>query len=211
MKAARDDEVGKQGRLCCVPHRTLQASTPFHHLQKLCSAKLRDNPMRHLLTLATLITSSMLLTVSVYAGEGVAELKSAKYFLGPVTVGYDERLKICTTDTSSMDGSVRGAQYPESDIALITHITVFDSVKGGQIDIGDYSEIVFSGSRGICTTIEGRHITDGTSNTVFFAVTATTESAVAFNPLVSGQLIAPNNTSGISLLIPAVQAARETH
>lgn len=163
--------------------------------------------MRRLTPLLTLTLSSLFFSFASHAQED-STTRTTQFILGPVAIGYDEHVKVCMTDTSRVPGIRQKVSSREAQNELIGQVAIFDSAGASSIDSEDYSAIVFNGGWGNCANVDGRDVgRDGLSRSVIIVLTTTVDAEATFNPIVSGQLIAPNNTSGVALLLPAVQAA----
>ncbi len=146
-----------------------------------------------------------------------ARFKSVQSIFGPIQIDPDQSLKICATDISVIiklvapdgEGALSRHTYPDQVVWSSTDVKIYDSTDTSRplpIDIGD---IIFSSGKGECFSFRGRDVgTDDASRSIMVALTTLTEAKAAFDPLVTGQLIAPNNTSGVGLIIPAVQSVR---
>ena len=161
---------------------------------------------------------------SVFANDynRQSQFQSFLSVLGPVSVGHDQNLKVCSTDISVI--TKLGVKDEEKFLSKRNHksrnntnrvvwsstrVEVFDSADTTRPLQMSIDDIIFSSGKGGCTSIPGYNISvEGLSRSVVIVLTTVTEAKAAFNPLVSGELRAPGNTSAASLLLPAVQSVR---
>ena len=151
--------------------------------------------------------------------NGQLRFQSFVSILGPVNVSPELTLKLCSTDVSlftrTESGAVEkrwskrfhdGRSSTDRVVWSSTRIEIFDSTDTMHALPVATEDLIFPTGKGACTEVVGYDLsTNGISRTVVIVLTTLTEARAIFDPLVSGQLIAPNTTSQISLITPAVQ------
>ena len=145
--------------------------------------------------------------------------QSAINILGPITIGAEETLRLCLSDVSRLTASIDGKREnrwskprrksPDRVDWSSTRIEIFDSRNTEQPLPQRVEDLVVANGKGACVDLRGYEmIADDSGRSVLIVLTTLTEARAVFEPLVSGQLAAPNNDSRVGLLVPAVQSAR---
>ena len=125
--------------------------------------------------------------------------------IGPVSVGPDQKLKLCSTDISlvthsaSRNGGQRwsmryhnGRSNNTPVVWSSTRIEVFDSIDTASPLPLSIDDIVFPSGKGACINVPGYDMTaDGLSRSIVIVLTTLTEARAVFDPVVTAQLIAP--------------------
>ncbi len=191
--------------------------------------------MRRSSKLLSLFLTGTLALMFCWAGSALAqsedsELRTTKHILGPVTIGSELGLKICMSDVAGIAGAAEKSRG-EDRSRVQTKIVLFDSKNPTKplADVDGDDFLVWQRGYGACVNVGTKYINgvyvaagdfdgdrhslnirDGLSNTAIIAVLVSiTEGSSVFQPIATGQLINPQNTSEVGLLLPAVQAARE--
>ena len=173
--------------------------------------------MRHSINLLVLILTGALVSFSALGQSEDNELRTTKHVLGPVTIGYGQHLKVCMTDVAGLTGAADRNSRRDDSSLVHTQIMLFDSQDTTKplADVDGNDFLIWQRGYGMCVNVAVGDVNgDGLSiggepRSIIGILVSITEGTTVFQPMATGQLIAPNSTSGVALLLPAIQAAVE--
>lgn len=165
-----------------------------------------------------LLSMAVVGLVSAEDRQGPNRFQSFVSVIGPVNVHPEQTLKLCSTDVSLYTRPEAGKaekswseHYPNGRgntgrvVWSSTRVDVFDSTDTLRALPVVTSDLIFPTGKGSCLDVAGHEVSrDGIPRTVVIVLTTLTEAQASFDPVASGQLIDPNTTSAIGLLVPAV-------
>ena len=164
--------------------------------------------MNTLNRISSIAIAAVMLTTAALANAQTTEIKRTQMVFAPVSVGYYDEIKFCIGDASVFSESITDGT--SNTIMALADISVYDSTDTTKALPIKLDPMRLSRGKGECTSISGRDLNPGVAlRSNIFILNLYMESTTVYEPLASGQLISPNSTSGVALLIPIVQAARE--
>ncbi len=170
---------------------------------------------------SSLLAYSLCLSFVALSAEAERPIRAKKItetrsILGPVTVGLDETLKICTTDVSVFAAPRPGRSEGRSvdrGVAVqsswsSTGVAVYDS-RDTSVPLSlDIPDVIFPRGEGGCFEVAGRDIGSAAGSIIVVLRTLATAQA-GFEPITTGELRAPGDRA-VALLVPIVQSAEDS-